>query len=97
MMIPLFSSFILQIPFGEQLTYGIIVLAFCFIVVTWIYYNQDDMNLKEYGLFMFGIMIFTSVMLGLITWSFNNFLLYGSGLIGAAFVVTWKRKKEDEI
>jgi len=73
---------------------------YCFIIAiivsTWIYLNQDEMTWKEYGIFMIGTMIFASVMIGLITWSLNNFLMYGSWLIFPAFLLTWKRKIEDE-
>jgi len=54
------------------------------------------MTWKEYGIFMIGTMIFASVMIGLITWSLNNFLTFGIGLIFSASLLTWKRKIQDE-
>jgi len=97
-MISLFSPIILQVSlsFWSEMEEGIIVFALAIIVSTWIYLNQDDMTWKEYGIFMFGIMIFTSVMIGLITWSLNNFLMYGSWLIFPAFLLTRKKKIQDE-
>jgi len=97
-MLSLFSSITLQVSgqawteIGEE----IIVFIIAIIVSTWIYLNQDEMTWKEYGIFMIGTMIFASVMIGLITWSLNNFLMYGSWLIFPAFLLTWKRKIEDE-
>jgi len=97
-MISLFSPIILQVSlsFWSEMEEGIIVFALAIIVSTWIYLNQDDMTWKEYGIFMFGIMIFTSVMIGLITWSLNNFLVYGSSLMLSAYLLTWKKKVQDE-
>jgi len=97
-MLSLFSSITLQVS-GQAWTEigeGIIVFIIAIIVSTWIYLNQDEMTWKEYGIFMIGTMIFASVMIGLITWSLNNFLMYGSWLIFPAFLLTWKRKIEDE-
>ena len=74
----------------------IIVFALAIIVSTWIYLNQDDMTWKEYGIFTVGTMIFASVMIGLIAWSFNDFLMYGSWLILPAFLLTLKKKVQDE-
>jgi len=54
------------------------------------------MTWKEYGIFTIGTMIFASVMIGLITWSLNDFLMYGSWLILPAFLLTWKKKVQDE-
>jgi len=97
-MLSLFSLIALQVSVQAwtEIGEGIIVFIIAIIVSTWIYLNQDEMTWKEYGIFMIGTMIFTSVMIGLITWSLNNFLMYGSWLIFAAFLVTWKRKIEDE-
>jgi len=97
-MISLFSPITLQVSlsFWSEMEEGIIVFALAIIVSTWIYLNQDEMTWKEYGIFMFGIMIFTSVMIGLITWSLNNFLMYGSWLIFPAFLLTWRKKIQDE-
>jgi len=74
----------------------IIVFALAIIVSTWIYLNQDEMTWNEYGIFTIGTMIFASVMIGLIVWSFNDFLMYGSWLILPAFLLTWKKKVQDE-
>ena len=97
-MLSLFSPITLQVS-GQAWTEigeGIIVFIIAIMVSTWIYLNQDEMTWKEYGIFMLGTMIFASVMIGLITWSVNNFLMYGSWLIFPAFLLTWKRKIEDE-
>jgi len=97
-MLSLFSPITLQVS-GQAWTEigeGIIVFIIAIMVSTWIYLNQDEMTWKEYGIFMIGTMIFASVMIGLITWSLNNFLMYGSWLIFPAFLLTWKRKIEDE-
>jgi len=96
--ISLFSPIALQVSVQAwtEIGEGIIVFIIAIIVSTWIYLNQDEMTWKEYGIFMIGTMIFTSVMIGLITWSLNNFLMYGSWLIFPAFLMTWKRKIEDE-
>ena len=97
-MISLFSPINLQVSLStwSEIGEGIIVFALAILVSTWIYLNQDDMTWKEYGIFMFGIMVFASVMIGLITWSLNDFLMYGSWLIFPAFLLTWKKKVEDE-
>lgn len=97
-MLSLFSPITLQVSgqawteIGEE----IIVFIIAIIVSTWIYLNQDEMTWKEYGIFTIGTMIFASVMIGLITWSLNNFLMFGSWLIFPAFLLTWKRKIQDE-
>jgi len=97
-MLSLFSPITLQVSFSVWLEIGegIIVFIIAIIVSTWIYLNQDEMTWKEYGIFTIGTMIFASVMIGLITWSFNDFLMYGSWLIFPAFLLTWKRKIQDE-
>jgi len=97
-MLSLFSPITLQVSssFDAEIEGGIIVFALTFIGYTWIYYNQDNMTWKIYGIFILGISIFASVMIGLITWSFNDFLMYGSWLIFPAFLLTWKRKIQDE-
>jgi len=97
-MISLFSPITLQVSlsFWSEIEEGIIVVALSFIAYTWIYLNQDDMTWKVYDIFMFGISIFSSVMMGLITWSFNNFLVYGSSLMFSAYLLTWKKKVQDE-
>jgi len=94
----LFSPITLQVSssFDTEIEWEIIVFALTFIGYTWIYYNQDTMTWKVYGIFILGISIFASVMIGLITWSFNDFLMYGSSLIFMAFLLTLKRKIEDE-
>jgi len=97
-MLSLFSPITLQVSgqawteIGEE----IIVFIIAIIVSTWIYLNQDEMTWKEYGIFTIGTMIFASVMIGLITWSLNNFLMFGSWLIFPAILLTWKRKIQDE-
>jgi len=97
-MLSLFSPITLQVSgqawteIGEE----IIVFIITIIVSTWIYLNQDEMTWKEYGIFTIGTMIFASVMIGLITWSLNNFLMFGSWLIFPAILLTWKRKIQDE-
>jgi len=97
-MLSLFSHITLQVS-GQAWTEigeGIIVFIIAIMVSTWIYLNQDEMTWKEYGIFMIGTMIFASVMIGLITWNLNNFLMYGSWLIFPAILLTWKRKIQDE-
>ena len=97
-MLSLFYPITLQVSgqawteIGEE----IIVFIITIIVSTWIYLNQDEMTWKEYGIFTIGTMIFASVMIGLITWSLNNFLMFGSWLIFPAILLTWKRKIQDE-
>jgi len=97
-MISLFSPITLQVSVQvwTEIGEGIIVFIIAIIVSTWIYLNQDEMTWKEYAIFMLGTMIFASVMIGLITWSLNNFLMYGSWLIFSASLLTWKKKKQDE-
>ncbi len=97
-MISLFTLIDLQVSLSTwfEIIEGIIVFAFAILVSIWIYLNQDDMNWKEYGIFNFGIMIFVSVMIGLITWSLNNFLMYASWLIFPAYLLTWKKKVQEE-
>jgi len=97
-MISLFSPITLQVSVSDWSEIGeeIIVFIIAIIVSTWIYLNQDEMTWKEYGIFMIGTMIFASVMIGLITWSLNNFLTFGIGLIFSASLLTWKRKIQDE-
>jgi len=97
-MLSLFSPITLQVSssFDTEIESLIIVYALTFIGYTWIYLNQDGITWKVYGIFILGISIFASVMIGLITWSFNDFLMYGSWLIFPAFLLTWKRKIEYE-
>ena len=97
-MLSLFSLIALQVSVQAwtEIGEGIIVFIIAIIVSTWIYLNQDEMTWKEYAIFMFGTMIFTSIMIGLITWSLNNFLMYGSWLIFSASLATWKKKIQDE-
>jgi len=97
-MLSSFSPITLQVSVQAwtEIGEGIIVFIIAIMVSTLIYINQNEMTWKEYGIFMLGTMIFASVMIGLITWSVNNFLMYGSWLIFPAFLLTWKRKIEDE-
>jgi len=97
-MISLFSPITLHVSLSawSEIGEGIVVFALAIIVSTWIYLNQDDMTWKVYGIFTIGTMIFASVMMGLITWSFNNFLVYGSSLMLSAHLLTWKKKVQDE-
>ena len=97
-MLSLFSPITLQVSGSDWSEIGeeIIVFIIAIIVSTWIYLNQDEMTWKEYGIFTIGTMIFASVMIGLITWSLNNFFMFGSWLIFPAILLTWKRKIQDE-
>ena len=97
-MISLFSPITLHVSVQvwTEIGEGIIVFIIAIIVSTWIYLHQYEMTWKEYAIFMLGTMIFASVMIGLITWSLNNFLMYGSWLIFSASLLTWKKKKQDE-